>query len=147
MNRPTAAPRTPTHRVRRTVLRSWRQLALTLPADAPELLGPLRKLVVRNLVDWGADPASAADIEVSVSELATNALRYSDGPVRVQLTLQAGMVQLEVSDTSTDAFGQTDGLPDDEHGRGLHIVKHLACTLEVRLHRWGKTVVASFEIA
>ena len=53
-NRPTApaaALRPERTRARRAQLRSWRHLAPTLPADAPELLAPIRLLVTASLLD------------------------------------------------------------------------------------------------
>lgn len=136
-------------RARRAWTRSWRNLSLTLPADTPELLGPIRHLIVANLIDWGADPERAGEIEVCASELLTNALRHSNGPARLHLHLHEGAVHLEVSDTSTRAANNI--RPDEdarrEHGRGLHIVEALAKTVGVQIHLGrGKTVKASFDL-
>lgn len=151
MNRPTAPSVLPDRtRARHALLRSWRHLALTLPADAPELLAPIRRLVKTSLLDWGADPDKAADIELSACELLTNALRYSDGPARLVMAQRAGAVHLKVSDTSIHAPRDLD--PDAEgrreNGKGLHIVKALAFATTVQIHPgWGKTVKASFDLA
>jgi len=146
MNRPPTPVPAPAH-PRRTELRSWRRLMITLPADAPELLSPLRTLVVANLIDWGVEEGRAQDVELAVSELVTNALRHSDGPVRVYLAMRAGAVHLEVSDTSIQHTAHAGAALDDEHGRGLHIVKALAFTVNTRIHpRWGKTIAASFDL-
>ena len=144
MNR-TAAPIEPGHRA---LLRAWRHLAVTLPADAPELLTVIRHMVKSSLLDWGADPERAADIELCASELLTNALRYSDGPARLVLAARAGAVHLKVSDTSLlaphEIAPDTEGIR--ENGKGLHIVKALAFTTAVRIRPgWGKTVTASFD--
>ena len=135
-------------RARRARRRSWRSLSVTLPADSPELLALIRRLVRANLLDCGADPAKAGDVELCVSELLTNAQRYSPGPARLELSLHHGAVHLEVSDTSTappnasspDLEGQR------ENGKGLHIVKALAYAVGVRTHPWGKTVKASIDL-
>ena len=135
-------------RARRALLRSWRHLAITMPADAPELLAPIRLVVKTNLLAWGAKQEKAEDIELCVSELLTNALRYSSGPARLELNVHGGAVHLQVSDTAAATpheVGQSEGRR--EHGRGLHIVKELAFAHAVRVHpRWGKTVTASFRV-
>ena len=148
MNRP-ATPAAPDRtRARHVQLRAWRHLALTLPADAPELLAPIRRLITTSLIDWGADPDKAADIELSACELLTNAQRHSDGPARLVMALRAGAVHLKVSDTSIHA--PRDLGPDTEgrreNGKGLHIVKALAFATAVRTYSWGKTVKASFDL-
>ena len=150
MNRPTApaAVRPDRTRARRALLRSWRHLALTLPADAPELLAPIRRLVTASLLDWGVNPERAADIELSASELLTNAQIHSGGPARLVMSVRAGAVHLEVSDTSIRAPREigpdTEGL--QENGKGLHIVKALAFATAVRTYPWGKRVTASFSV-
>jgi anti-sigma regulatory factor (Ser/Thr protein kinase) len=151
MNRPTAPAAVQPERThaRRAVLRSWRHLALTLPADAPELLAPIRRLIKTSLLDWGADPERAADIELSACELLTNAQRHSHGPARLVMSVRAGAVHLEVSDTSTHAPREIgpDAEGHQENGKGLHIVKALAFAATVRIHPgWGKTVKASFDL-
>jgi len=150
MNRTTAPAAPDRTRARRALLRSWRHLAVTLPADAPELLAPIRRLIKTSLLDWGATPERAEDIELSACELLTNAQRYSDGPARLVMNVRAGAVHLEVSDTSIRAPREIG--PDTEgrreNGRGLHIVKALAFATTVRIHPgWGKTVLASFDLA
>jgi len=148
MNR-TATPAAAIEPDHRAQLRAWRHLAVTLPADAPELLTVIRRLVKSSLLDWGADPERAADIELCASELLTNALRYSNGPARLVLAVRAGTAHLKVSDTSLlaphEIASDTEG--GRENGKGLHIVKALAFATAVRIHPgWGKTVKASFEL-
>ena len=136
-------------RARRALSRSWRHLALTLPADAPELLAPIRRLIEASVVDWGADADRARDIVLCASELLTNALRYSNGPARLVMSMRAGAVHLEVSDTSATAPRESGTRSETlkENGKGLHIVKALAVATSVRIHpRTGKTVTASFEV-
>ena len=132
-------------RARRTVLRSWRTLAVPVPADAREILGPLRKLVVANLLDWGVDPGRTEDIELALSELVTNALLHSGGPALVKVKMRYGAVHLEVSDTSTLPAHPADATLDGECGRGLHLVKAFAYATSMQIHTWGKTIAASFD--
>lgn len=134
-------------RARRTQLRSWRHLALTLPGDEPGLLSPIRQLIVANLRAWGVDPERAADVELCASELLTNVLRYTDGSARLHLKIREGAIVLEVSDTSiaTPRSLESDEEGQREYGRGLSIVAKLASRVEVRIRpSYGKTVAAFF---
>jgi anti-sigma regulatory factor (Ser/Thr protein kinase) len=147
MNPPTTTTATAPEaaRSRRARLRQWRSLALTLPADQPELLSAFRRLVHAHATGCGAQTARAEEIELCASELLTNALRYSDGPARLELGVHAGTLLLAVSDTSTHAPGTPSGSSaNGEHGRGLHIVNKLAAAVEIKLYPWGKTVAARF---
>ena len=141
---PTPAHTHTSPRTRRSVLRSWRTLTVPVP-DACEVLGPLRKLVVANLLDWGVEPQRTEEIELAVSELVTNALLYAGGPVLLQVKMRSGAVHLEVSDTSTHPAHPAQASLDGERGRGLHIVTALAYATSIRIHAWGKTIAASFE--
>jgi anti-sigma regulatory factor (Ser/Thr protein kinase) len=149
MNPPTTTVTVPeAARSRRSRLRQWRSLALTLPADRPELLSVFRRLVYAHAIGCGAQTARAEEIELSASELLTNALRYSDGPARLELSVHAGTLLLAVSDTSTHSPGGASGSSaNGEHGRGLHIVNKLAAAVEVSVYPWGKTVFARFWLA
>ena len=143
---PPPPPTQSSPRARRSVLRSWRTLTLPVP-DACELLGPLRKLVVANLLDWGVDPRRAREIELAVSELVTNALLHAlrHGPVLLRVKTRSGFIHLEVSDTSARTACTAEATLDGERGRGLHIVSALADETSTRMHTWGKTIAASFE--
>ena len=148
MNPPTTTVRPEAARSRRARLRSWRSLSLTVPADRPELLAVIRRLVYAHALDCGAQTEKAEEIELCVSELLTNALRYSDGPARLELGVHGGMMLLAVSDTSTHAPGRPgpDSAANGEHGRGLHIVNKLASALEVKVYPWGKTAATSLSL-
>jgi anti-sigma regulatory factor (Ser/Thr protein kinase) len=148
MNPPTTTVRPEATRSRRARLRQWRSLSLTLPADQPELLAPIRRLVYAHALDCGAQQANAEDIELCVSELLTNALRYSDGPARLEFAVHDRTVLMAVSDTSTRAPGTACPASSvtGENGRGLHIVNKLAHEVEVHLYPWGKTIRASFRV-
>jgi anti-sigma regulatory factor (Ser/Thr protein kinase) len=146
MNPPTTTTARPeAARSRRARQRSWRSLSLTLPNDRPELLTVIRSLVLAHAHDCGATQTKAEDIELCVSELLTNALRYSEGPARLELTVHHGTVHLAVSDTSTRAPGPNSSA-SGENGRGLTIVTGLADAFEVQPYPWGKTVTANLPL-
>ena len=67
--------------------------------------------------------------ELLVSELVTNAIRYSQGDVTLRLVLARTLV-CEVLDSSAALPRHRRAARDDEHGRGLQVVSQLA-------QRWG----------
>lgn len=89
-----------------------------------------RAAVRETLRGWRLD--SAEDITVLlVSELVTNSLRYTSGPIGVRMArTRAGGLLVEVSDPLPDPPRERAAAPDDEGGRGLQLV---ACTSR----RWG----------
>ncbi|WP_133912805.1 ATP-binding protein [Streptomyces sp. NBC_00582] len=115
----------------------------------PASVGLARRRVRDHLADWGHGPDDRAltDAVLVVSELATNVIRH--GPLRerefeVAVTALAdGSCLIEVSDEDRHeprlrAVGEW-----EEHGRGLHLVHHLATAWGVwGRGRHGKTVWA-----
>ena len=151
MNRPPATSLAPHRaRARRTQLRSWRCLALTVPGDEPGLLGPIRRVVTANLRSWGVGAERAFDVQVCVSELVANVLRYTEGDARLVLKMRARALLVEVSDLSPDSLQrrEMDESGQCESGKGLRIVAALASRVEVQIRPGiGKTVAAIFEDA
>ncbi|MEV6356997.1 ATP-binding SpoIIE family protein phosphatase [Streptomyces hydrogenans] len=87
-----------------------------------------RRLVTRQLADWGLD--DLADVcELVVSELVGNALRYGNGPGELRL-LRGERLVVEVSDTGPDLPQIQHADLSDEGGRGLQLVNMLC-------RRWG----------
>ena len=115
----------------------------------PASVGLARHRVRDHLADWGHGPGdrALADTVLVVSELATNAVRHGHRRERefeVAVTALAdGSCLVEVSDEGRlvprlRAVG--DG---EEHGRGLHLVEHIAAAWGVwGRGRHGKTVWA-----
>ncbi|GAA5021075.1 hypothetical protein GCM10025734_75980 [Kitasatospora paranensis] len=72
----------------------------TLPAE-PAVVSTARTMVSQQLLAWGlADLADSTGL--IVSELVTNAIRYGEGPIRVRLIRDRGLL-CEVSDGSSTA--------------------------------------------
>jgi anti-sigma regulatory factor (Ser/Thr protein kinase) len=100
---------------------------------------PCARLHARQVVlEWGF-PAIAADCELIVSELVTNAVTHGTStvtaadlpPVRLRLTGRARGVCVEVWDPSDDMpVLQPDPLGEEPGGRGLSLVAAIA-------RRWG----------
>ncbi|MFI1225767.1 MULTISPECIES: ATP-binding protein [unclassified Streptomyces] len=110
-------------------------------------VGASRTFVVHVLTEWQLTDL-IDDIELCVSELATNALLHGVPPGRefaVRLDLADDLVRLEVRDTG-------DGRPEVQHpdesscsGRGLFLVGELAADFGIDHHIVGKTVWAAFK--
>jgi anti-sigma regulatory factor (Ser/Thr protein kinase) len=105
--------------------------AFQLPAENSRV-GEARRRVRSILRGWGADRCGD-DMVLIVSELFTNAVRHSGGD-RIDVTMWTaeGLLYVEITDR-----GPAEGQPtprvaaaDDEGGRGLMLVEHLAA-------RWG----------
>ena len=99
----------------------------TLP---PELTSAskARSLVRRPLRRWElADLVPT--VELLVSELVTNAVRYAQGKITLRLVLEGGLV-IEVIDDSAALPRLRHPDDSDERGRGLQVVSQLA-------QRWG----------
>lgn len=134
----------------RALTRSWREAVIPLGAGDGAAVPILRAVVRRILTGWNIPEAVIDDVELSLSELATNALIHTAGQVRVRLALRGGTVRLEVADTST--VRPASALPgvDAEGGRGLAIVAVLADRLRIEPYPGNpaaKLTVAEFDLA
>ena len=77
--------------------------------------------------------------ELLVSELVTNAVRYSRGEVTLRLVNEGSLV-CEVTDSSAALPRLLQANGDDEHGRGLQVVRLLAKRWGARRTATGKVV-------
>jgi anti-sigma regulatory factor (Ser/Thr protein kinase) len=122
------------------------------PAE-PGVVRTARHAVRGALRSWGLD--SVGDVTVLlVSELVTNSLRYASGPIGVRLVRQNSATDgtpgrpallVEVSDPLPDPPRERTPRPDDEGGRGLHLVAVSSQRWGTRHGETGKTVW--FELA
>ncbi|MFJ8723118.1 SpoIIE family protein phosphatase [Streptomyces sp. NPDC093269] len=98
-----------------------------------------RRWTGRQLARWMLNEL-AYPTALIVSELVTNAIRYSTGPVELRLINDDRTLICEVSDTSSTAPHLREPERCDESGRGLFIVAQLAQHQGTRYTASGKTV-------
>jgi anti-sigma regulatory factor (Ser/Thr protein kinase) len=82
------------------------------------------------------------DVVLLVSELVTNAVRYAEPPVRLELQPGDGEVVVAVRDGSPEPPAPRDADDDAEGGRGMMLVDLLAADHGVRTDPPGKAVWA-----
>ncbi|MGW7366610.1 ATP-binding protein [Streptomyces sp. NPDC054841] len=120
----------------------------TFPAEA-DAVRTARHVVRDTLRAWGLDTGICDVTVLLVSELVTNSLRYTSGPIGVRLVRPSddGMsppprpaLRVEVSDPLPDPPLERPAGPDDEGGRGLQLVACTARRWGTRRGRTGKTV-------
>ncbi|MEU8352882.1 SpoIIE family protein phosphatase [Streptomyces sp. NPDC048845] len=119
--------------------------SLTVP-HAPESAAEARAFVERQLADWDLAEHSFGAALV-VSELVTNAIRYSGGSVLVRLVVDGSHLVCEVSDDSSTAPHLRHAEADDEGGRGLHITSQISRSWGIRPERQGKTIWAELALS
>ncbi|MER5717259.1 ATP-binding protein [Streptomyces sp. NPDC002132] len=115
----------------------------------PASVGLARRRVRDHLAQWGHGPDDPAlgDALLLVSELATNVVRHGllrEREFEVAVTALAdGSCLIEVSDEGRHEPRPRTVSEWDEHGRGLHLVEHVAAAWGVWSRgRHGKTVWA-----
>ncbi|MEV0370423.1 SpoIIE family protein phosphatase [Streptomyces sp. NPDC050636] len=92
--------------------------------------GQARRLARRALARWGLDELTD-QVELLVSEVVTNAVRYAERPVTLRL-LRTDVLRCEVGDDVPQLPRLRQARPSDEGGRGLYLVNRMA-------RRWGAT--------
>ncbi|MEU4254729.1 ATP-binding SpoIIE family protein phosphatase [Streptomyces fradiae] len=105
------------------------------PEDAAP--GRARRLARRALARWGLEDLGDA-VELLVSEVVTNAVRYASRPVTLRL-LRTEVLRCEVGDDSPQLPRQRRARDTDEGGRGLFLVNRLA-------RRWGATRLSTGKV-
>jgi anti-sigma regulatory factor (Ser/Thr protein kinase) len=97
-----------------------------------------RRTVRATLGGWGLGQLGET-AELLTSELVTNALLYTEGPISVRL-LRDRTLLCEVYDGSETVPRLRIAADDDDGGRGLHLVKELSNRWGTRRTTTGKTV-------
>ncbi|MFE9497004.1 ATP-binding protein [Streptomyces collinus] len=96
--------------------------------DEPAAVADLRAAVTRQLAHWGLSDL-VFTTELILSELVSNAMRYTMGPIHLRLLCDHALT-CEVFDSSTAIPHLHQASTMDENGRGLSLVARLA-------ERWG----------
>ncbi|MFF3489421.1 ATP-binding protein [Streptomyces sp. NPDC002701] len=88
-------------------------------------------------------PARARDLtQLVVSELVTNALKYAPGPVLMELSISAALVEVIVWDSAPALPVARTADPGRIGQHGLEIVKAVSQSLTIRQETVGKRVTA-----
>ena len=116
--------------------------AWQLPA-APESAGAARDRATTWLTGSGVAEVAVDTLELVISELVTNAIRYGEGDCfDLRLIRDQDRVIVEVADSASTAPHITRAPPDAEGGRGVGIVARLVDRWGARHTTAGKTVWA-----
>ncbi|MEV8534513.1 ATP-binding SpoIIE family protein phosphatase [Streptomyces sp. NPDC051211] len=99
--------------------------------------GRARRFARRALSRWGLEELTDS-LELLVSEVVTNAVRYAERPVTLRL-LRTDVLRCEVGDDSPQLPRQRRARDTDEGGRGLFLVNRMA-------RRWGATRLSSGKV-
>ena len=108
------------------------------PAAVPEA----RELVQGVLRRWSCAEPVVDDALAVVSELVTNAMLHTDGPIRLELRATGRSIRVEIIDASTAPPWRRWAGATEEHGRGLGIVATLAAAWGYHTRPDGKAVWA-----
>ncbi|GGO51879.1 hypothetical protein GCM10012287_34920 [Streptomyces daqingensis] len=99
--------------------------------------GQARRLARRALARWGLEELSDS-VELLVSEVVTNAVRYAERPITLRL-LRTDTLRCEVGDDVPQLPRLRQARATDEGGRGLYLVNRLA-------RRWGATRLSTGKV-
>ncbi|MGW0122563.1 SpoIIE family protein phosphatase [Streptomyces sp. NPDC003327] len=102
-------------------------------------VAPARRRAAERVAAW-ALPLDPYTVELVVSELVTNAVRYGAEPLTLRLLRGTTTLTAEVHDRASSAPYLRHAKAADEGGRGLHICATLAENWGVRHTEDGKTV-------
>jgi serine phosphatase RsbU (regulator of sigma subunit)/anti-sigma regulatory factor (Ser/Thr protein kinase) len=99
--------------------------------------GRARRLARRALSRWGLEELTDS-VELLVSEVVTNAVRYASRPITLRL-LRTDVLRCEVGDDVPQLPRLRQARATDEGGRGLYLVNRLA-------RRWGATRLSTGKV-
>ncbi|MBS2966541.1 ATP-binding protein [Actinocrinis puniceicyclus] len=135
--------------VRRALRRAWRECLVPIDAGDTAAIAAVRGVARSALAWWGVPGERSSDVLLALSELATNALVHTTGPVRVRLTCRSRTIRMDIADASPGVpQPMAPGLAADApHGWGLTIAETLADRLTVTTVDTGagKIVTAEFD--
>ncbi|WP_371483053.1 SpoIIE family protein phosphatase [Kitasatospora sp. NBC_00315] len=114
-----------------------------IPAD-PAAVAGTRAAVTERLRGWGLEDL-AFTTELIISELVTNAIRYTGGPIHLRVLRDRTLI-CEVSDTSTTTPHLRHAADTDEGGRGLFLIAQLSSRWGTRYIPTGKIIWAEQQL-
>ncbi|MEU1600305.1 SpoIIE family protein phosphatase [Streptomyces sp. NPDC005708] len=115
----------------------------TLPSDRA-VVRSARHMAARQLTEWGLEGLQDPT-ELIVSELVTNAVRRSTGPIGLRL-IHHKVLTCEVFDTDASYPRLRHARTTDENGRGLFLVAQLSGRWGARSVSEGKVVWAEIDL-
>ncbi|MFE2702157.1 SpoIIE family protein phosphatase [Streptomyces mirabilis] len=121
-----------------TQVASW-----TLPNDRTAVPNA-RHMAARRLTEWGLEGLQDST-QLIVSELVTNAVRHSTGPIGLRL-IRHRVLTCEVFDTDAHSPRLRHARAIDENGRGLFLVTQLSRRWGARSESGGKVVWAEQDL-
>ncbi|MFJ6118768.1 MULTISPECIES: ATP-binding protein [unclassified Streptomyces] len=101
-------------------------------------------MAARRLTEWGLEDLRDRT-QLIVSELVTNAVRHSTGPIGLRL-IQHQVLTCEVFDTGANSPHLRHARAIDENGRGLFLVAQLSRRWGARSESGGKVVWAEQDL-
>ncbi|MEU9055468.1 SpoIIE family protein phosphatase [Streptomyces sp. NPDC048384] len=107
----------------------------------PASVADARRRTRRQLAAWNVDDETAYNIQLIVSELVTNAIRYGRSPLELRL-IHDRTLTCEMRDAGSAAPHLRHAATADEGGRGLFIIAQLAQAWGTRFSTQGKTIWA-----
>lgn len=115
-----------------------------VPNDTAEV-GSIRRELHAHLARHAAVGSDVEGATIAASELVTNAIQNSDGPIWVALDWGTSRPVLSVHDLGRgfELDGVPDPDPDDPRGRGLMISSRLVAGLSVRSKVFGGSIVTA----
>ena len=125
-----------------------------MPAALPQLIrldpdgssvSQARQFARECLLRWGLED-QAADVELVVDELVTNAIRHSRGPVTLSIGRRLDRIVVQVQDPSPEHPEHEQSGVLDDNGRGLLLVEQLSAGWGTTSIDEGKRVWAEFPL-
>jgi anti-sigma regulatory factor (Ser/Thr protein kinase)/putative methionine-R-sulfoxide reductase with GAF domain len=104
------------------------EVSSRLFANSPSSVSDARAFVVETLT--GLDARTVESTALMVSELATNAVMHGNAQFQLTLEINQDLVHVEVTDFGPGRPLSQETSFDDDHGRGMQIIRRLA-------HAWG----------
>ncbi len=117
----------------------------TIVRSDPTGLSSARRFTSETIAKWSMAPGPP-DLVLLVSELVTNAIVHGLPPIRLRLTHLGDELLIEVDDGFAHVPHRRRPDPEEETGRGLHIMAMLAHRSGVSLRPNGKTVWCSLPV-